>query len=316
MRIQGKNIAILIGVPGKEKVVGLSTSCSIDLQTDMIEMASTSDVFREYTPGRHSMSIQIDRLYDTSNTLSMFALQISRTIIKYVVDVEGATVMGEAYISSQKAAGPVDGYATHNISLTCTGEVAVEPNSVTFADALVAQIYDENWGDGESITKEKLAAVTSVGTVFQGTSITTFNEFEQFVGVEKLDPYAFRYCSALKSIKLPPMLTFISTLSFGDCSALTTIDMNNVKQIGIRAFAGCSALNSISIPASVTQIAGYAFAGCNSLNTVSVYPITPPILSAGVFDDLPDDASIVIVRGSAEEYRSSTNWAKYADKIH
>jgi hypothetical protein len=245
----------------------------------------------------------------------MFALQISRTIIKYVVDVEGATVMGEAYISSQKAAGPVDGYATHNISLTCTGEVAVEPNSVTFADALVAQIYGENWGDGESITKEKLAAVTSVGTVFQSTSITTFNEFEQFVGVEKLDPYAFAGCAALKSIKMPPMLTMIGTQSFAGCSSLTTIDLKNVKQIGVRSFYSCSALTSIAIPASVTQIVGYAFAGCTSLKIVSVYPITPPILSAGVFDDLPDDASIVIVRGSAAEYRSATNWAKYADKI-
>lgn len=293
MRIQGKNIAVLIGAPGEEKVVGLSTSCSIDLQTDMIEMASLADAFRSYTPGRHSMTIQIDRLVDTYNTLPMLSLQMARTRLSYIVEVEGGTVSGSAYISSQRAEAPVQGYATHNISLTCTGSVTIDDGFATFADSLVAKICAEKWGDGVHITRNRVAGIESIGTTFRGTTITSFVELQNFAGVKSIDDYAFQGCSSLKSIEIPRGSVSIGRESFKECASITLM----------------------RIPEDITEIGDYAFQGCSSLKRIVVVPSTPPVLGVGAFSGIPSDAKIYITNGNVSEYKSAPGWSNYADMI-
>ena len=65
-------------------------------------------------------------------------------------------------------------------------------------------------------------------------------------GVTKIDWCAFRDCSSLSSVVIPPSVTKIDWC----------------------AFYGCSSLSSVSIPPSVAEIGKYAFFHCDSLSSV------------------------------------------------
>ena len=69
------------------------------------------------------MTIQVDRLISSERPLSFAKLQLERTLLQYVVDAAGETISGYAYISSQSANAPTEGYATNSITMTCTGEI-------------------------------------------------------------------------------------------------------------------------------------------------------------------------------------------------
>lgn len=130
MRVLGRNIGIFLDLlDGRgPQVVGLSTNCTLDLQTEMVSVAGASAFNTSVVPGRNSMTIQVERLISPNMPLSLMQLQINRTPVDYVVEVENSTISGRAYISSQSAAGPSVGYATNSITLTCTGDITINNN--------------------------------------------------------------------------------------------------------------------------------------------------------------------------------------------
>lgn len=120
---------------------------------------------------------------------------------------------------------------------------------IPFADNTVKGICLDNWdtnGDGQ-LTKAEAAAVTSVGTVFKAASITTFDEFKYFTGVETISEGAFSK-STLTAITLP----------------------SSVKTIGKDAFLACKSLKSITIPAKVTTIGQNALSYCTAMTSITV----------------------------------------------
>ena len=126
MRVLGRNISVFLeSEVGAAQIVGLSTSCSLDIQTEMIPVAGQSSTYTSVIAGRTSMTIQVDRLISSVNPLSLVRLQLERIPLRYVVDVVGETISGFAYISSQSANAPTEGYATNSITLTCTGEIEI-----------------------------------------------------------------------------------------------------------------------------------------------------------------------------------------------
>lgn len=80
---------------------------------------------------------------------------------------------------------------------------------VRFADPLVEEILMAHnvSSDGIGITKEDCEAVTSVGTWFRETDITSFNEFALFKNVTTLEENSFRECRSLKTIDLTNITT-------------------------------------------------------------------------------------------------------------
>lgn len=123
MRVLGRNISVFLNTGDGMQIVGLSTSCSLDIQTEMIPVAGQSPGFTSVIAGRSSMTIQVDRLISSERPLSFAKLQLERTLLQYVVDAAGETISGYAYISSQSANAPTEGYATNSITMTCTGEI-------------------------------------------------------------------------------------------------------------------------------------------------------------------------------------------------
>ena len=145
---------------------------------------------------------------------------------------------------------------------------------VHFEDASVKSVCVSNWdtdGDGE-LSFVEAARVTTISWVFSGnTSITSFDELDQFVGLASIDNYAFEGCTGLTSIEIPNSVTSISEFAFQNCTGLTTVTIpNSVTSIGNYAFAGCSGLTTVTIPNSVTSIGYDAFENCTGLTTVTI----------------------------------------------
>lgn len=157
----------------------------------------------------------------------------------------------------------------HNITIDAQGGVIIK-----FADPEVLRVLLANGvGDGMGITKEAAAAVTDIRAWFQGnTAITSFNEFEMFTGVTSIGTEewsgwkaAFKGCSELESITLPPSLSQIGYDVFRDCVKLTSVNLYNVTRIWHQAFFNCNELHiDVVIPnASVVGESSFSNSGIN-----------------------------------------------------
>ena len=116
------------------------------------------------------------------------------------------------------------------ITISKTGSQS--SNIIIFADKDVKKrcvgLWDTN-GDGE-LSHEEVAAVTTIGTVFQNnTDIEFFNELKHFSGLTALEANAFSGCSNLCNIAIPANVATIDVSSFKGCSQLmqVTFDKNS-----------------------------------------------------------------------------------------
>ncbi len=66
-----------------------------------------------------------------------------------------------------------------------------------------------------------------------------------------------------------------------DCTALTAVDMPNVKTLNSYALSGCSSLSDLGTP-QLEYVAGYAFEGCRALESVSMTSLN--MVGEGAFE--------------------------------
>ena len=141
-----------------------------------------------------------------------------------------------------------------------------------FEDALVKAICITNWdtdGDGE-LSYEEAAAVTTIGTEFNGKGIFAFDELQYFTGMTSIPSSAFSDCSELLSIKLPDNIISINDTAFARCQSLREIHIPaSIESIGTRVFYYCQSLREIHIPANTESIGNGAFESCTKLTTVT-----------------------------------------------
>ncbi|WP_330941049.1 leucine-rich repeat domain-containing protein [Bacteroides sp. MSB163] len=110
------------------------------------------------------------------------------------------------------------------------------------------------WGtfaDNKQITKCDLTGVTGWGAT------------------PTLPDNAFINCTALQEVVLPDDVRVIGEYAFGNCSALTTVNLSQVVQIDKYAFQNCTSLAELTLD-NVTVIDGDAFFGCTSLQTLKI----------------------------------------------
>ena len=124
--------------------------------------------------------------------------------------------------------------------------------TITFADAAVKSLCINNWdtnGDGE-LSLNEAAAVTSLGTVFKSSKITSFNELQYFTGLTSINEGAFS-SSTIKEVTLPETVTSLGKEAFLYCKSLTAIHLPaKVQTIGQNALSGCSAMTAITVDES------------------------------------------------------------------
>ena len=144
---------------------------------------------------------------------------------------------------------------------------------ITFTDPLVKQLAVEAWDtDGDNqISYTEAEAVKSIGTVFAGKAITTFNEFKHFTAVTEVSAKAFKDCSTLTKVTFPTNVSTIGAQAFEGCSALNNVSLpTTLVTIGDKAFYGCDAFVTCEIPANVAAIGKGAFGSCVSLKSFTV----------------------------------------------
>jgi hypothetical protein len=104
--------------------------------------------------------------------------------------------------------------------------------------------------------------------------------FQSHSRVCSLDRGTFRYCTALRSIRIPPSVEvlggycFVNPTDSSSVSPLEEISFepgSRLKTIGGHAFDGCLSLTSICLPASVTQFAGASLWRCG-VRHISIEP--------------------------------------------
>ena len=101
--------------------------------------------------------------------------------------------------------------------------------------------------------------------------------------VKTIEPYAFRLCKTLETVKIGANVESIGKYAFANCSALSSVDIpNSVKNIGIYAFYNCSAMAILNLGNSLEAIEQFTFAGCTSLSTV-IIPDSVTSIGNGAF---------------------------------
>lgn len=152
-------------------------------------------------------------------------------------------------VNNDEAAGYGDG-GSDSENHGNSGHASQLDEIIDFADPQVKTICVDKWDTSKdgNLSKREAAAVTSLGTAFKGTDITSFNELKHFTGLTKIDNWAFGNCTNLLFVILPEQVT----------------------EIGMNAFTNCTALTAMTIPALVATIGESAFAGCKSLMAFNV----------------------------------------------
>jgi predicted secreted protein len=148
MIINGKNLGLFARMDdGLYDTFGLSTSCSLSISTDTIEMASLNSLAKSYIAGRYSYTLQSDRLYDGGDMMRrLLTYMVTRKPLAFrfsegaavggeMVEQRGSggmTLSGEAYITGYNINAPVEGYANVSISLQGTGPLTIEQDGHTY----------------------------------------------------------------------------------------------------------------------------------------------------------------------------------------
>ena len=136
---------------------------------------------------------------------------------------------------------------------------------------------------------------------------TTLTDITMSSQIIELHPYAFKGCTALRSVQFSDNnnIPIINSDTFWGCTSLTHIDLpEGVTKIDRNAFRD-SGLQSITLPSSLTSILGGAFYGCTSLTEVIVKGQDLSFMSNG---DFPSSAVFYAPAGATGyEYLEKNN---------
>ena len=166
--------------------------------------------------------------------------------------------------------------------------------------------------DGE-LSYEEAAQVDTLGSKFNGRTISVFKELKYFTKLTSLGG-AFTGCSQLVYIDIPSNVTSLGSNTFNGCQSLRRITLpEGVTSIGTFAFFHCSSLTSITLPESVTSIGYAAFNDCSSLKSIKVLATTPPTAYGNSFSGVKS-AILYVPEEAVDIYQNTEPWS-YFDTI-
>lgn len=167
--------------------------------------------------------------------------------------------------------------------------------------------------------------ITRVNKYFESN---IFNECRRLTGmsipptVTTIPQYFARKCISMQRVILPDSITGFSAnySSFSEASALVDLRIGNkLKTLSGSVFSNAVSLAHVVIPDGVTTIEDGVFSGCTNMREYVLKPTTPPTLaSAGslaINTFGSEKTKIYVPKGTADAYKSATNWAVLANYI-
>ncbi|MED9999589.1 MAG: leucine-rich repeat protein, partial [Faecalibacterium prausnitzii] len=146
-----------------------------------------------------------------------------------------------------------------------------------FAEDTSAPTGTASYGDYEYDytinTEDGTATITKFRALVDGSyDITIPTDFGRFP-VTAIGDDAFRGCSALKKVTIPPSVTSIGDSAFAGCHNLDSVTINDAAtSIGNRAFTECPLTTTLSLGKKITTIGDEAFYDCRGLTSVTIPP--------------------------------------------
>lgn len=140
----------------------------------------------------------------------------------------------------------------------------------------------EYYADDETVTlfwpKDKTkksvtipACVTEInGNAFDGCVLLEEVKFEKGCKLKRINTFAFKDCTALKKIWLPPTVELLGDRVFYGCKSLEEADFSGegITSCGSLIFEKCASLKRVVVPAGMTNVSEKEFADCVSLENV------------------------------------------------
>lgn len=129
---------------------------------------------------------------------------------------------------------------------------------------------------------------------------------------------AFSGCYSLLNIKIPSKVTSIQVGTFWSCNAfLDIIIPNGVQSIGTQAFFDCPSLSTVTFQDGLVSIENSAFGQCKEVICYDFTQLSsiPTLANRFVFDGINSDCEIRVPASLAEQWKTATNWATFANHI-
>ena len=87
----------------------------------------------------------------------------------------------------------------------------------------------------------------------------------------KINPFAFKDCTSIRSVSFPETLTEIGKSAFENCVNLKNVEFpDSLRIIGERAFYSCPKINCIDLPKGLEKLCERAFARCEGIEAVII----------------------------------------------
>lgn len=166
-------------------------------------------------------------------------------------------------------------------------------------EPLITIARQQGWiaADATEMTSVDASEVDSIGTVFSGSQLQSFQEFRYFISVQEIKAGAFANAAQLRDVVLPASIASIDYGAFANCPALEDLQVDtanthydsrqdchaivctwkgklmlvagcknskiidNIRFIAPQAFSGCTALTAITFPEKMEEIGQEAFRG-------------------------------------------------------
>lgn len=190
---------------------------------------------------------------------------------------------------------------------------------VRFADDAVLALCVANWdtnGDG-GLTRAELAAVTSIGSVFnENTDIKYFDEFRFFTRISSV----LMLNTGLQRLIIPAINTGSAV------SVRTKVGVNNLTMDYVKVMDGgkyfiyhnnyqsYNYIKLVYLGSGCTSFSNYSFRNIK-MDKLYLNAAEPPTLTFGYGDSLSNAGTIYIPVGSSAAYAEATNWKSYTNYV-
>lgn len=178
----------------------------------------------------------------------------------------------------------------------------VNPNIIMAMDTnpeVLTILMNHGLAKGEYLLKSDAEAITdsdiyvdATNSIFTGSKIVHFEEFEYFTNLTKIPDFCFSGCDRLQIIKMPESVKTIGLNAFQNTALTTVYIPRYVQRVDQKAFSYCKQLTSIVVDNFNSTYCSYGGNLYMGANPEILYMITPglteyvmPEITTSVYGD-------------------------------